>query len=441
VQSRNVTFPWTKLNQLKESFNPKKKGDKIMEYIKMSTRESDQIDIFEQVKHKKLTQKQASIILKLSLRQIKRRYKRYLYGGVAGLIHKNRGRPSNRTLDSEVKERILLILKSDFLGFGPTFAAEKLFELYSIAVSRETIRQIMIENGLLTPRKKKSKLHVWRERKHCFGQLIQGDGSKHIWFGDKYSTLVSFIDDATGKIVAAMFAEEETIESLSILTKKYLEKHGRPISIYVDRGKVFKVNLGDKKSITQYHRMLQELDIELIFAYSPQAKGRIERSYKTLQDRLVKELFLAKISTMNTANQYLEKFINDFNDRFSIVPKASANLHRSIDGFNLKSIFCIKKTRILNDDYTITYKNRWFQLSSKQPVRLKFRQQITVAIAFDGTITLCVDSNHLAFKEIGKKLPREQRKEDKKVKENRWKPSPSHPWKTWQGDTSKLRKR
>lgn len=377
--------------------------------VTMTRKERDQIAIFEQIKSKKLTQIRASFILKLSLRQIKRRFKRYLKEGPDGLVHKLRGRKSNHNIDKSIKERILAILRNEFVGFGPTFAAEKLWELHRINVSHETLRQLMIKNNLWEPKQKKKSKHYWRERKHCIGELIQVDGSKHIWFGDQYSTLVVFIDDATSKIMYAEFFDEETIESLSKSTRKYVETHGRPIALYVDRGKVFKINTGKTHNITQYHRMLKELGIDLIFAYSPQAKGRVERSFGTHQDRLVKELKLAEINSLEQANEFLHKtYINQHNAKFAVSPKELADLHKSIQNYDLNSIFCIKESRILKEDNTIVYKTHWFRLDKVQPIMLQKKQAIIVLENFDGTIILMANNKRLFFKEITKPAPKKR---------------------------------
>lgn len=418
----------------------------MKDLVVMTRKERDQIALFEQVKQKKLTQIQACSILKLSYRQIKRKFKRYLREGPDGLIHKGRGRESNRKLDQETIDRILEILKDQMQGFGPTFASEKLWELHGISINHETLRQIMIEYALWEPKRKYVKKHVWRERKHCLGELIQLDGSKHIWFGGVYYTLLLFIDDATGRIMYAEFADEETVIDIGKATQKYIKLHGRPIAIYVDRGKVFKINTGSTDHITQYHRMLTELNIELIFAYSPQAKGRVERSFGTHQDRLVKELQLAGITSIEKANKFLHQiYIPKHNAKFSVAPLSPVNVHRSAAEFNLNSIFCFKINRILKEDNTIVYKNRWFQLDKKQPVILRIKQTIQVAISFDGTIKLMAQNKWLFFKEIPKRLQRA--KHEKIYKERKYqKPPPDHPWRqSWSSrvdsDISTLHKR
>lgn len=393
----------------------------------MRRKDLDRLVYLEKLKNKDLTQQEVSEILDLSLRQIKRIFKKFKKSGVASLAHGNRGKSSNRAISAAIETQVVEILRTKLQDFKPTFATEKLRELYGITISRETVRKIMIQHGLWEPNKKRVNVYVWRERKHHAGEFLQMDGSKHLWFNNEYSSLIACIDDATGKILAR-FAPEETIESISQLTKLYIEKHGRPKEIYTDRGKVFKVNTGQNKSITQYHRMLNELDIKLTFARSPQAKGRVERLFKTLQDRLFLELRYAGITTMAEANAFLVKYIDKFNEQFSVLAKQPTDIHRSADGFDLNSIFCIKETRILKEDYTVTYRNRWFQLDRKQPVFVRKKQAITVAIHFDNTISLWFNKQRLRFKEIAKKLPAIQRKEEKVVQNSKRKTSYSHPW-------------
>lgn len=423
-----------------------------LEVVTMRRKELDRIIYFEKLKSKELTQREVSEIIDLSVRQIKRLYKKFKQHGAAGLTHASRGKISNRSINPAIEAQIIAILRNKLPDFKPTFATEKLRELYGITISHETIRKIMIKHELWEPKKRSVNVHVWRERKHHEGELLQMDGSRHRWFNDEYYTLIACIDDATGKM-SARFFPEETIEGVSAVTKLYIEKYGRPKEIYTDRGGVYKVNLGKNKGITQFNRMLNELDIKLIFARSPQAKGRIERLFRTLQDRLLLELKHANITTMEAANAFLaDGYIDKFNKQFSVAPKNATPVNRSIEGFDLKSIFCLKETRILKEDYTVIYKNRWFQLDKKQVVPIRKHQAITIAISFDKTIILLSKTHRLKFKEIAKQLPREKRRDVEKckeynvVKDGASNPSSSHPWRNrafWQrkDDTSILHKR
>lgn len=408
----------------------------LQEKICMSRKELDQITLFESIKKRRITQKKAAELLGLTREQVCRKYKKYKDGGPKTLAHKARGRQSNRKFDKSMLEKIKKLLMTVYKGFGPTFAAEKLLEQHAIKIDHETLRRLMIKWDIWYVRRKKKERHVWRERKHHCGEMVQGDGSYHKWFNDEYSTLLALIDDATGK-TELLFAEQETTESLSVITKNYIKKNGIPRKFYVDRGKVFKVNTHnpDGSRQTQYERMCGELGVELSHAYSPQAKGRVERLFGTLQDRLCKELSMRGIKTIEQANIFLKEYYIDLhNARFAQAPHNNLDLHRHLGDFDLESIFCIKEKRTLNNDYTIRYNNRWFQLAKKQTVVLRPGYSITVLKAFDGTINLKFNDHSLAFTEISKKSISSKRAEkvgdmsDRRV--NGRPPMRNHPWRT-----------
>lgn len=408
----------------------------LKERILMSRKEIDQIAIFESIKKREITQKKAAEILKLSREHVCRKLGKYMKGGPESLIHKGRGRQSNRKFSSEVLKKIKELLMTVYKGFGPTFAAEKLRESHLIIINHETLRRLMIKWDIWYVRRKKRDDHVWRERKHHFGEMLQGDGSYHKWFNNEYTTLLALIDDATG-IVELLFAEQETTESVSTVTKNYIKKYGIPRELYVDRGKVFKVNIHNPKGTrrTQYERMCNELGVEFSFAYSPQAKGRVERLFGTLQDRLCKELSIQGVKTIDQANVFLkEVYMSLHNERFAKTPHNNLDLHRPSGDYNLESIFCIKEKRILNNDRTIRYNNRWFQLAKKQTVILRAGCSIVVLKAFNGTISLKFNGHNLAFKEIFKaNAPTKQKEKMKKSSDRRvygHTPMRNHPWRT-----------
>lgn len=402
-----------------------------MKDFRMSKKELDQIVILDSIIKGQISQKEGALILKLSPRQVRRKLIRYIEEGPPGLAHKGRGKYSNRRLSEEKRTMIIELLATLYPKLGPTLATEKLSENHQIFVDHETLRRLMIEEGRWQIRQRKFITHVWREPKLCFGELVQVDGSYHKWFGNKYSTLVAFIDDATGA-VELLFADYETTESLAEITMSYLDKHGRPRALYADRGRVYKVNNSKdgKPRATQFMRMLKELDIELINAYCAQAKGRVERLFKTLQDRLVKELELQKIETIDEANKFLQEvYIDLFNKKFRKQPRADVNLHRSLEGYDLNSIFCIKENRILNNDRTISYKNRWFLIQKKQPVQLHKKSQIVVCQHLDGTISLRAQGKKLDYKEIVKMPHVEKHHQIKPIENKLYRPPHNHPWK------------
>jgi transposase len=420
------------LVKLQQCQKTEERGNLEMD-IRMSKLELDQIVIIDSTIKGKITQKKAAEILGLSQRQVQRKIQSYRLKGPEGLAHKNRGRPSNRQIDQSIYAAILELINSKYKNFGPTLIAEKLEE-DGIKIDHETLRRFMIKIGLLRTKKRKLIKHVYRERKHHFGELTQGDGSEHKWFNDEYSTLLALIDDATS-IVELRFAPSENLEDFTKLTESYLKKHGRPRALYTDRGSVFKVNKSNEENQkkTQYSRMLEELNISIIYAHSPQAKGRVERLFKTLQDRLVKELKLNNIDNIEDANRFLEQnYLAKHNAKFSKKAVNNFDLHRSIDGYDLNSIFCIKENRILNNDLTISYKNQLFAMERKPLLRFYKSSVITVNQHFDGTIFLTLNDQRLAFKKIDKRRPKEAKPKNKiDLRTIGIKPKPNHPWKMW----------
>lgn len=292
-----------------------------MELYFMSKKELDQVWAMKMIQKGETLKKEAAKICNLSPKQIGRKYKCYIEKGYQGLIHKSRGKTSNRKIKPEIIEKILVLLKSVYHGFGPTLAAEKLLENHNIKIDHETLRRLMIKYQIHQPKKKKSLKYTRREPRHHKGELVQLDGSPHKWFGDIESTLIVFIDDAT-KRVFCRFAPEST-QGVTNTFHEYIKKYGRPIAIYSDHGKVFKVNncKTGKKRATQFARILSELNIKNYFANTPQAKGRVERVNRTLQDRLEKELRLLNIKTIEEANAILDNFLEKFNQKLSILLK------------------------------------------------------------------------------------------------------------------------
>lgn len=415
-----------------------------METYSMNKKELNQVEILSKVRSGAITLKKATELCGLSYRQMKRKYKSYKKSGPAGLIHKSRGKPSNRGISQVIMDTILNLIKTIYMGFGPTLLAEKLEESHQIKVDHETVRKLMIKEGLLDTRKKRAIQRSWRDPKHHEGEMSQLDGSYHIWFGDTYSTLIAFIDDATKRVYARF--EPESVIGVTNVFRKFINKYGLPRSIYCDRGKVFKVNNSkNKQAETQFKRMCNELDVELKFAYSPQAKGRVERLFRTLQDRLVKELKLQNITNIQDANRILESFLEKFNSKFSVSAKNREKFYRSADNYDLNSILCYKFQRKLNNDYTISFRNRWFQLGEKQPVILYARDIIDVYEAFDGTISLWKKGSRLNCFEIEKRVKTPKIKpviDDYKFTVDPKKPSRNHPWRNpgiWdnKGDISK----
>lgn len=406
-----------------------------METYNMSVKEINQVSVFEQLVSRDIKQRHASKMLDLSLRQIQRKLRVYRQDGPASLAHKSRGRPSNHRLPSSFTAKAIHLVKDKYADFGPTLASEKLAELHQLDIHPDTLRKAMIKAGVWQRRQKRKKYWQRRERKACLGEMVQFDGSHHAWFEDRapQCCLLAFIDDATNNVFGQFAKSESTITAMR-LTKSYLRRYGRPLAIYADRGKVVKVNQNnpDDEFMTQYRRaMEEELKVKIIFALSPQAKGRVERLFGTFQDRLIKEMRLADISSMAEGNEFLAQYLPVYNQRFSVAPKEKANLHRSIKGYKLDNILCVKQTRKLKNDYTIAYHNQWFQLSKQQPAHIYPGDTITVREHMDESVSLAIRGIKLNYTLL---LVREQivpRRKPKQIttRSNTWKPSRNHPWK------------
>lgn len=403
-----------------------------MDHFTMSRKESNQIAIFEKLQRKEITQIIAAQMLHLTSRQVRNKLDRYNRQGSSGLIHKRRGKPGNRAWDSKIKADAMLLIREHYHDFGPAFAAEKLMQNHDIFVNRETLRIAMIQEGLWHNKIRKIKHRRWRERKTCFGIMIQVDGSDHDWFESRAPrcTLLVFIDDATSKIVWAEFVTGESVENLMHASYGYFRKHGLPVSLYVDHASVFSVNKAnpDRIKITQYERAMKELSVEMIHANSSQAKGRVERVNKTLQDRLVKELRLANISSMDAGNRFLrEKYLNEHNAKFAVAASDSSDAHRSINGYSLDHILCIKDQRSLANDFTISYETRLLQIESQVKVAIRPKDQVTVLRLLDNSLVLWLRNTTLSFTEITQKpsKPIIQRTYSNAIP---IKPASNHPW-------------
>lgn len=287
----------------------------------MSIKEAERLGVMRQIDKNGISLRKASEELGISLRQTKRIRKRYLEFGDKGLLSRHRGKKSPNRIPEKIKNRALLLLTRKYPDFGPTFACEKL-QIHGLTVSNETVRKWMIEVGLWKPKRKRQKqIHSRRVRRPRFGELIQADGSHHDWFEGRGARccLTLFVDDATSLITSGRFSSAETTENYLSCLKEHLGRYGRPLSMYVDKHSIFRVNKGEIKrgtGITRFGQVLKDLDIELICAHSPQAKGRVERKNGVLQDRLVKDMRLANICCVEEANLFLGGWIEEHNKKF-----------------------------------------------------------------------------------------------------------------------------
>jgi transposase len=374
----------------------------------MSEHEISRRDVINQSVLGQVSQVKAAELLGISDRHFRRLLKDYKKHGASALISKRRGKRSNNSLPEALKKRALKLVREKYCDFKPTLAAEKLREKHNIKLSAETLRLWMIEAGLWEARKRRTpRIHQTRQRRPRLGELIQADGSSHKWFEDRSGPccLLGFIDDATGRIMHLKFAETESTESYFRALKEYLERHGRPQSLYTDRFSVFRIN-GEKygykdRGMTQVGRALKELDIDLICANSPQAKGRIERLFGTLQDRLVKELRLLGLSTMEQANQYLPQYIESHNAQFSVHAQHPDDAHKPLLAqHKLDDVFTYKEERTISKNLEVSYGPRLLQIISEKPTYAMRGAKVQVLETLTGEIKLVYQGKELSYKEL-----------------------------------------
>ena len=409
--------------------------------LEMSAKELSRLEVMQRLAEKRMSQKEAGRILDLSTRQIKRLLRAYRAKGAAGLISKHRGRKGKNRLPEDVQRKALNFLKTKYKGFGPTLAHEKLVEKEKLKLSDESVRKLMIEEGLWKPRKaRKVVIHQLRERRACFGELIQIDGSPHDWFEGRGEAcvLLVFIDDATGQLVQLRFGEQESFFSYCQAAEGYFRQYGKPIAFYSDKLGVFRVNVpstGAGEALTQFGRAMQELDIQIICANSPQAKGRVERVIQTLQDRLPKELRLRGISTMTDGNAYLPEFSADFNQRFAVEPRSSVNAHRPLTSKeDLAHILTWQETRTLSKNLTLQFDKVVYQIHSDRPWYALRNAQVTVCVNAQDEITILYRGKALPYsiyKQQAKQaeiVPSKQLDRALNARPLPPKPAPDHPW-------------
>lgn len=387
----------------------------MKETISMSMKETERIAIMNNLVARRIKQKHASRQLGISIRQVQRMVKRYKREGVLGLIHKSRGRVGNRAIPQEKKDQIVLLIKQQYPDFGPTLASEKLEERHGISVSEEKVRLLMIQEGLWKAKQRKQVIiHTYRERRSCVGELVQLDGSPHKWFEERAvpCTLIAFIDDATSRIMDGAFMDYEGTFTLFETTEHYLKTYGKPLSLYVDKHSTFKINrqatieeeLKDLMPQSQFGRAMEDLRIELIFAHSPQAKGRVERLFETLQDRLVKELRLEGISTKEEGTKYFrDVYIPKHNAKFAVLPKDTTNMHRELlTPDDLSRIFTVQTVRYVSKALVVQYKNTRYQLNTTGPyLYLLKNQQILVEENKQGIPVFRYKNKTIPYKTIG----------------------------------------
>jgi len=336
-----------------------------MGWVLMSERDVRRIEVLTEILSGRRTVASAAIVLAISVRQVHRLLIRFREDGGGALIHKGRGQASNHRLTPGVREYALELVRTRYADFGPTLAIEVLLDKHGLKVGRETLRTWMVEDGLWLSRKQRRSFHQPRLRRESYGELVQIDGSDHRWFEQRGEpcTLLVFIDDATSKLMQLRFVPSESTDSYFGALQGYLNDHGCPVAFYSDKHTVFRVNKPDAKGgsgMTQFGRALAELNIEILCANSSQAKGRVERANRTLQDRLVKELRLAGVSDMAAGNMFLPGFVKQFNEKFSVLAAKAENVHRrlNVQASRLADILCHREQRHVGQQLTLAYDRR-----------------------------------------------------------------------------------
>jgi hypothetical protein len=380
-----------------------------MTVICMSRQEIDRVSVLRDFGERRITVAQAATRMQLTRRQVFRLAKAFRACGPEALVSRRRGRPSNRRYPERLRSEALGLIREHYADFGPTLAAEKLAERHGLHLARETVRQWMLADGLWTDRRQRLRpVHQPRHRRDCVGELVQIDGSEHGWFEDRgpRCTLLVYIDDATSRLMHLQFVPTESTFDYFQATRAYLEMHGKPIAFYADKHATFRVNKAGAVSgdgMTQFGRALHQLNIDIICANSSQAKGRVERANQTLQDRLVKELRLAGISTSEAGNAFLPTFMDEHNRRFAKAPRDERNLHRPLGPTDdLDEVLAWKEERTVSNSLTLQYDKVIFILEPTAITRGLARKRVTVVDYPDGRLAIQHNGVDLPYRTFDK---------------------------------------
>jgi len=411
-------------------------------FITMSQKEIKKYDVIKKLIDGELNGGEAAKLLDLTIRHTRRLKGKVKQNGIKGLIHGNRGQSGNRRIPDKEKKKIVFLLHKHYSDFGPLLASEKLEERHGIKRDKGTIRSIMIAESIWKSKPEKKEQHrEWRQRKASKGEMIQYDGSYENWFENRggEQCLLAGIDDANSE-VWAQFDEHEGVRPTFNYWREYIERFGKPYSIYVDKFSTYSMNhkLAKENSdtLTQFERAMKELNIGVIHAHSPQAKGRVEKLFKTLQDRLIKELRLNNISTIKEANEFLEKeFLPKFNARFMVESRSLTDLHKRLnerEKSKLDSVFSRQCKRVVRGDFTISHKKNYYQLEKNQPATICKRDIITMEERMDGSICFRLRGKYLNYRllpERPKKVNNDKNNLNWVIPKTAvWTPPANHPW-------------
>jgi hypothetical protein len=395
----------------------------------MSLIERNRLEAFGRVKRGEMTVVSAAALCGLSLRQGRRVWKRFKELGDAGLVHGLRGRAGNRRLSEDLRQRIVKRHQERYADFGPTLACQKLAE-DELLLSPDTLVALLKERGLWVGQRRRGKHRKRRERRSCLGSMVQMDGSHHDWFEGRSGkcVLMVLIDDATS-LTYARFYSAETTEAAFDLFRRWIERYGIPRSVYVDRHGIYRDEDHAEKP-TQFGRAMKELSVELICAHSPQAKGRVERRHAVFQDRLVKEMRLRNIRSMDQGNALLEKiFLADMNRRYAVQAKKQQDLHRPVDAqVTLEDVLCVQEERVVGQDWCVRWRNRWLQIEKAHAGLNLANKRVRVKQRAGGELIVEHKGQRLTCKELGQRPTPVKTRKKPAVNNRKWKPAASHPW-------------
>jgi len=401
--------------------------------IMASQEELRRLHVIQKVLEGGIKQVGAAEILSLSSRHIRRVVKRVKEEGHRGIVHRSRGRPSNRKIPDQVKDKVIKLYRRSYKDFGPTLASEKLFERDGVSISDETLRGWLIETGDWKKVRKNRGHRQWRQRKGHRGEMVQMDGSHHAWFEDRGSdcVLMGYIDDATGDAFGRFYGYEGTMPAMDSF-KRYIRKRGLPLKVYLDKHSTYKSTakptiedeLNDREPLSEFERALKELGVEVSHAHSPQAKGRIERLFRTFQDRVIKEMRLRGIKTLEQGNQFLEEYLPLYNKRFSVRPRDKDDVHRPLPrGMDLNAFLCIKTERTLRNDFTVAHNHKLYQIEDATRA-----SKVIVQDRMDGSMGVTYQGRALRFKEITERPIRENKQPVATKRRKTYIPPADHPW-------------
>jgi transposase len=405
-----------------------------MDIITMSRRELGRLHVIHQALSKRITQREAAAQVNLSDRQLRRLIKRIREEGDKGICHRSRGKASNHQIPRKIKTRVLELFRQEYADFNLAHASELLAETHGITIHRETLRLWLGEAAIPYKKRKARKHRQWRQRKTHFGELVQIDGSHHDWFEGRGPACVfmGYIDDATNTVYGRFSAYEGTIPVMDSM-KRYMKRYGIPQSVYLDKHSTYKSDaeptiaeqLAGQQPMSQFERSMAELDVAVIHANSPQAKGRVERLFRTLQDRLIREMRLAGIKSVDEANVFLKKFLPKYNRKFKKPAASEADLHRPAPHRReLDRILCIKEERTVRNDFTVLYDSKLYQI--EEITRAK---KVVVEHRLDGTVHITHHGQDLEYREITE-VPVQEKRQKLRLKPDKapWIPPAHHPW-------------